>query len=162
MTHRTIFLAVFAFRAAPFAASAQGVTVLTEDICATCSIELLPDVVLGTDGESVIGLALDIARLSDGRFAFAFDDVMYEFTVFSADGSESRRVGRAGEGPGEYGHVWFVREHDRLRLAGPTSPPREGRPAPHKAEQGSAGASAVSPRTKLPPSRRFPSASTTQ
>lgn len=112
MTHRTIFLAVFAFPAAPIAVSAQTVTVLTEDICATCSIELLPDVVLGTDGESVIGLALDIARLSDGRFAFAFDDVMYEFTVFSADGSEFRRVGRAGEGPGEYGHVWFVREHD--------------------------------------------------
>ena len=103
--------------AAPYSAHSQDTTVLTEDLCASCSIELAPDVVLGADGESVIGLALDIARLSDGRFVIAFDDVMYEFTVFSADGSEFRRVGRAGEGPGEYGHVWFVREHeDKLHV----------------------------------------------
>ncbi len=92
-------------------AAAQEVALLTEDLCTSCSVEITPDVVLGIDGESVIGLALDIERLSDGRFAIAFDDVTYEFTVFSADGLEFRRVGRAGEGPGEYGHVWFVREH---------------------------------------------------
>lgn len=110
-------LGVLVFPAAAAGASSQEVTVLTEDLCASCSIEITPDVVLGTDGESVIGLALDIERLSDGRFAMAFDDVMYEFTVFSADGSEFRRVGRAGEGPGEYGHVWFIREHgDRLHV----------------------------------------------
>jgi len=116
-SYRTVFLAVFALPVAPFAAHAQEVTVLTEDLCPACSIEITPDVVLGTDGESVIGLALDIQRLSDGRFVMAFDDVMYEFTAFSADGSEFRRVGRAGEGPGEYGHVWFIREHgDRLHV----------------------------------------------
>ena len=96
---------------APAPAAAQEVTVLLEDLCETCSIEITPDVVLGTDGESVIALALDIARLSDGRFVMSFDEAPNEFTVFSADGTEYRRVGRAGEGPGEYGHVWFVREH---------------------------------------------------
>ena len=91
---------------------AQGIRVLKEDLCTTCTIELTPDAVLGTDGESVIGIALDIQRLSDGRIAMAFDyPVPHEFTVFAADGSEFRRVGRAGEGPGEYAHVWFVREH---------------------------------------------------
>ena len=111
-TGRITLLAILALLALPSSVRAQDTTVLTEDLCASCTIKLTPDVVLGTDGESVIGLALDIERLSDGRFVIAFDDVMYEFTVFSADGSEFRRVGRAGEGPGEYGHVWFVREHD--------------------------------------------------
>ena len=110
-------LALLVVPAVPRPTTAQEVTVLTEDLCEACSIELIPDVVLGTDGESVIGLALDIQRLTDGRFVMAFDEVMYEFTVFSPDGSEYRRVGRAGEGPGEYGHVWFVREHgDRLHV----------------------------------------------
>lgn len=96
----------------PATVRAQQATVLTEDLCTTCTLELTPDAVLGTDGESVIGIALDIERLSDGRFAMAFDyPVPHEFTVFSADGSGFRRVGRAGEGPGEYAHVWFVREH---------------------------------------------------
>ena len=98
---------------APMPATARQVTVLAEDLCTACSIELIPNVVLGSDGESVIGIALDIQRLTDGRFVMAFDyPVPHEFTVFSADGSEFRRVGRAGEGPGEYAHVWLVREHD--------------------------------------------------
>ncbi len=113
-TGRITLLATLALLTLLSSVRAQETTVLTEDLCASCTIELTPDVVLGTDGESVIGLALDIERLSDGRFVIAFDDVMYEFTVFSADGSEFRRVGRAGEGPGEYGHVWFVREHDDM------------------------------------------------
>ena len=94
-------------------AFAQQVRVLTEDLCETCSIALTPDVLLGTDGESVIDIAWDIQRLSDGRFTMAFQNVSAwaEFTVFSADGSEYRRVGREGEGPGEYARVVFVREH---------------------------------------------------
>ncbi|MCY4573893.1 MAG: hypothetical protein OXF01_13950 [Gemmatimonadetes bacterium] len=95
----------------------QEITILTEDQCASCTIEVTPDIVLGTDGESVIGYAVDIQRLSDGRFVMAFDDAPYEFTVFSADGSAYRRVGRRGQGPGEYGHVWTIREHgDRLHV----------------------------------------------
>ena len=72
---------------APTPAAAQQVTVLREDLCTTCSIEVTPDVELGTDGESVIGVAWDIHRLPDGRFVMAFQDVTYEFTIFSADGS---------------------------------------------------------------------------
>ena len=91
----------------------QEVTVLTENPCASCSLEITPDVLLGADGESVIGSAWDIQRLSDGRFTMAFQNVSAwaEFTIFSADGSAFRRVGREGEGPGEYGHVVWVREH---------------------------------------------------
>ena len=83
-------------------ASAQETTVLTEDFCTACLIELTPDVLLGADGESVIGVAMDIERLSDGRFVMTFAAARYEFTIFSADGADFQRVGRAGEGPGEY------------------------------------------------------------
>ena len=108
--------AIVAFALAPLGpapASAQQTTVLTEDLCTACSIELTPDVLLGTDGESVIGMAWDIQRLSDGRFTIAFGNVAAwpEFTVFSADGSNFRRIGRDGEGPGEYIRVLSVREH---------------------------------------------------
>ena len=106
-------LTAHTFLAAPGAARAQEITILVEDLCETCSIEITPDVVLGTDGESVIGMAWDIQRLSDGRFTVAFQNIAAwaEFTIFSADGSAFRRVGREGEGPGEYGHVVWVREH---------------------------------------------------
>ena len=108
-----VILALHTLSAGPATARAQETTVLAEDLCASCSIEITPDVVLGNDGESVIAVALDIQRLSDGRFVMAFDyPAPHEFTVFSADGAEFRRVGRAGEGPGEYAHVWLVREHD--------------------------------------------------
>ena len=106
-------LATLALLALPSSARAQEVNILTEDLCATCSIELTPDVLLGTDGESVIGVAWDIQRLSDGRFSIAFGNITAwpEFTVFSADGSDFRRIGRDSEGPGEYIRVLSVREH---------------------------------------------------
>ncbi len=109
----TALLPLLALLALPSPASAQEVTVLTENLCASCSLEITPDVLLGADGESVIGSAWDIQRLSDGRFTMAFQNISAgaEFTVFSADGSDFRRVGREGEGPGEYGHVVWVREH---------------------------------------------------
>ena len=106
-------LAALALLVLPSPASAQEVTVLTENLCASCSLEITPDVLLGADGESVIGSAWDIQRLSDGRFTMAFQNISAwaEFTVFSADGSDFHRVGREGEGPGEYGHVVWVREY---------------------------------------------------
>ena len=100
--------------APPTTTSAQEITALTDDLCTACSIETTPDAVLGADGESVIGIAWDIQRLSDGRFTMAFQDVIYEFTIFSPDGSEFQRVGREGEGPGEYAFVFWVREHAGL------------------------------------------------
>ena len=107
-------LAVLALTLPPTTTSAQEITALTDDLCTACSIETTPDALLGTDGESVIGIAWDIQRLSDGRFTMAFQDVNYEFTIFSADGSEFQRVGREGEGPGEYAFVFWVREHAGL------------------------------------------------
>ena len=100
--------------APPTTTSAQEITALTDHLCTACSIETTPDALLGADGESVIGIAWDIQRLSDGRFAMAFQDVIYEFTIFSPDGSEFQRVGRKGEGPGEYAFVFWVREHAGL------------------------------------------------
>lgn len=90
---------------------AQQVTVLAEDLCTTCSIELTPDAVLGTDGESVIEFTRDFHRLADGRFVMTFDLTPGEFTVFAADGSSFRRIGRQGEGPGEYRRAYRVRDH---------------------------------------------------
>ncbi|MDE2655310.1 MAG: 6-bladed beta-propeller [Gemmatimonadota bacterium] len=108
----TLLMALTLAPFSPASASARQTTVLTEDLCTTCSIELTPDVLLGTDGESVIGMAWDIQRLSDGRFTMAFGNIAAwpEFTVFSADGSDFRRIGRDGEGPGEYIRVLSVRE----------------------------------------------------
>ena len=109
----TTFLALLAVLALPAPAHPQEVTALTEDLCASCSLEITPDVLLGADGESVIGSAWDIQRLSDGRFTMAFQNIAAwaEFTIFSADGADFHRVGREGEGPGEYGQVVWVREH---------------------------------------------------
>ena len=67
---RLLALAALALDAA--ACHPQEITVLTEDRCASCSIEVTPDVVLGTDGESVIGYAIDIQRLSDGSTVLNF------------------------------------------------------------------------------------------
>ena len=97
--------------AAPGSARAQEVTILTEDLCETCSIEIIPDVVLGTDGESVTEYARDLHRLADGRFVMTFQiHATGEFTIFAADGSSFRRIGRQGEGPGEYQRVYRVRD----------------------------------------------------
>ena len=97
--------------AAPGAARVQEVATLVEDLCGTCSIEITPDVVLGTDGESVIAYTRDFHRLADGRFVMTFDQTPGEFTVFAADGSSFRRIGRQGEGPGEYQRAYRVRDH---------------------------------------------------
>lgn len=76
-------LTLLALSALPSPARPQEVTVLTEDLCATCSLEVIPDALLGTDGESVIGMAWDIHRLSDGRFTMTFAQAWSEFTIFS-------------------------------------------------------------------------------
>lgn len=105
-------LAAHTFLAAPGAGRAQEITILVEDLCETCSIEITPDVVLGTDGESVTEYARDLHRLADGRFVMTFQiHSGGEFTVFAADGSSFRRIGRRGEGPGEYQRVYRVRDH---------------------------------------------------
>jgi len=49
-SHLSLALATLAPLAVPCTARAQEVTVLTEDLCASCTIELTPDVVHGTDG----------------------------------------------------------------------------------------------------------------
>ena len=105
------FLAAHALLPAPGAARAQEFATLVEDLCGTCAIEITPDVVLGTDGESVIGYTRDFHRLADGRFVMTFDYTPGEFTVFAADGSSFRRIGRQGEGPGEYQRAYRVRDH---------------------------------------------------
>ena len=72
---RAFIFVPLAVLAAPYSAHSQEATVLAEDLCAACSIELTRDVLLGADGESVIGVAWDIQRLSDGCFVMAFQDV---------------------------------------------------------------------------------------
>ncbi|MDE2794600.1 MAG: hypothetical protein OXL34_07255 [Gemmatimonadota bacterium] len=52
-------LTLLALSTLPSPARPQEGTVLTEDLCATCSLEVIPDVLLGADGESVIGMAWD-------------------------------------------------------------------------------------------------------
>ena len=104
----------------PAALAGQDRTVLEFDPCAGCKIEVSKDIVLGSDGESLLGGVAQVARLHDGRIAVVFDPVDYEFTVFSADGSKWTRVGRKGEGPGEYGWIQsLLARGDRLHLFDP-------------------------------------------
>ena len=108
--------AFFAVVVAPAPLAAMQVdTVLPEDPPAPYTIEVSPDIPL--KGDWILGGASDLARMDDGRIIVVWSNFGDGFTVVSPDGSAARRVGRRGEGPGDYGYVRWVRPHrDRLHL----------------------------------------------
>jgi hypothetical protein len=77
--------------------------------CPECRIELEEVVTLGSpDGEGALATSALMVRMdSRGRFVVLLIDESPPY-VFSADGSFIQRLGREGEGPGEYLNVWTM------------------------------------------------------
>jgi hypothetical protein len=73
--------------------------------CAACRVEFTALLTLGSASDpELIGGAYSIARDSRGRFyTSAFDKV--KVVVFGPDGRYQTAIGRAGEGPGEFGRA---------------------------------------------------------
>ncbi len=77
---------------------------------AMCSLGEEPTFYVGDDEGSEelwFSRVLGLARLSDGSVAVA-DDASSEVRIFDADGIHIRSMGREGEGPGEFDHLWFM------------------------------------------------------
>lgn len=77
---------------------------------AVCSLGEEPTFLVGDDegsDELWFSRVLGVARLSDGSVAVA-DDVSSEVRIFDAAGNHLRTMGRRGEGPGEFDHIWFM------------------------------------------------------
>lgn len=89
-------------------ATAQVNLVLDHSPCRACTIKSTRDIVLDD-----AGAGSDLRRMADGRtvLASAYDGA--GFMVYPATGGSAERVGRAGEGPGEYRYVRWVRPHGR-------------------------------------------------
>ena len=90
-----------------------GVRVVTFDPLgadARCSLGEEPTFYVGDDQgreETWFSRVLGVARLSDGSVAVA-DDWSSEVRIFDAAGRHIRSMGREGEGPGEFDHLWFM------------------------------------------------------
>lgn len=87
----------------------QVETILAVDMCAACGIRVVPGPVWR--GEWVEG-AGDVDRTDDGRFTYVPSNFADHFMIVAEAEELPQRVGRSGEGPGEYGYIRFVRPHD--------------------------------------------------
>ncbi len=77
---------------------------------AMCSLGEEPTFYVGDDEGSEelwFSRVLGLARLSNGSVAVA-DAVSSEVRIFDAAGTHVRSMGREGEGPGEFDHLWFM------------------------------------------------------
>ena len=77
---------------------------------AVCSLGEEPTFLVGDDeggDELWFSRVLGVVRLSDGSVAVA-DDVSSEVRIFDGAGNHLRTMGRRGEGPGEFDHIWFM------------------------------------------------------
>ncbi len=81
---------------------ADGQTRTVQD-CRGCDVQPEPVVRLGTmDGEGVLGAPNSVARRANGEWVVTDYQARGTLQVFTAAGQFSRRIGRLGEGPGEY------------------------------------------------------------
>lgn len=82
---------------------------LTERLCRACEIQLEPVATLGdADGPGMVSDRTVVVRDSLGRILVADGLASSRLSVFSAQGTFLRSVGRAGGGPGEYGRIWQI------------------------------------------------------
>lgn len=94
------------------ASGAQTQTVLEYSPCSSCAIKVTADVVLED-----AAYAEDIRRMADGRILFVSNYDATGFRVYAGDGVLVRRVGRSGEGPGEYRYIrWTIPWGDRIHV----------------------------------------------
>jgi len=80
--------------------------------CESCGVEVLHERTVGEPGgPAAVGPITAIAELEDGRILLAYSPVSGEMLAFSPDLQAMRQVGRAGEGPGEYSFIRWIRAH---------------------------------------------------
>ena len=92
---------------APIAGSALQSEIQVEyNPCAGCKIEVAP---AGLWSGDWLDRAADVVPLGDDRFAFVPSNHRVELLIVSSAGDLIRRIGRRGEGPGEYDFLQFVR-----------------------------------------------------
>jgi hypothetical protein len=109
--HQKCVLIAIAFMSPPAACYArQQEVLLSRASCERCGITVTPVVTLGdSDGPGAIGSISTIDRLADGRYVLSYDEADDELVVFSPEGRFLRRVGRRGNGPGEFQFIRWVR-----------------------------------------------------
>lgn len=97
-------LVIWRIALVPLPAASQDVTIADAPTCPDCSIELQPLVTLGDSGEGYVSATTNVVRTDDG-FLLVLIDEPYRITEFDASGAFVRRVGRRGEGPGEFKNI---------------------------------------------------------
>ena len=111
--HRKYLTAIVMLATVPFvggtAAAMQVETELRTDNTGTWSIDVSLDVALRGDW---VEQAADIQRLDSARVLFVPGRGADAFVVAAVDGSRWERVGRDGQGPGEYSHIRWVVPHE--------------------------------------------------
>lgn len=87
---------------------------LKVDSVAGWNIEASEDVVFSGDW---IDDTSDVQRLEDTRIVFVSAQQADGFFLVSTDGTEWQKIGRAGDGPGEYRYIrWVVPQGDQLHV----------------------------------------------
>ena len=77
------------------------------------SIELVPEVIFSDNDEVIPGRIAGIVVDDDGR-VYMGDQHNNTVHVFDSDGSCLRRIGRQGEGPGEFLNLWDIQIGDKF------------------------------------------------
>lgn len=77
--------------------------------CDRCEIVIERTATLGDDERGPIGPIATLATFADGRIAFSYDAADAEIMIFERDGRFVQRVGRRGQGPGEFTSIRFLR-----------------------------------------------------
>ncbi len=84
---------------------------------------LRSDLRIGGGEDLWFGSVADVAVLPDGRFA-VFDRMEKQILLFDAAGSPVRRIGREGDGPGEFKAPWALEAVGGVLVAWQDSPSR--------------------------------------
>jgi hypothetical protein len=71
--------------------------------------EIEPDLIVGGGDDNWFGRVADVAALGGGRFA-VLDEMEKHVQVFDSVGRPEARIGRPGDGPGEYRQPWALTE----------------------------------------------------
>lgn len=87
----------------------QTIEIAGPPACASCEVQLTPVVTLGERmGEGFVSSPTGVGRLSDGRWVVAHRMSPSEIVVFGPSGKYLRKVGRRGEGPGEFQWITYL------------------------------------------------------
>ncbi|HEX7050811.1 MAG TPA: 6-bladed beta-propeller [Longimicrobiales bacterium] len=109
---RLVLLTMLMAVGAPATAPAQTVTTIDSvPDCATCRIEFGQPIELRGEFEdaSVLGSPASVQVAADGRIYVVYNTDRTSIRVYAPDGSYTGRIGREGEGPGEFRWIRYIR-----------------------------------------------------